>query len=468
LDATSRSASLYYRLPAPLQNLVLYGEGRRRARIRFGSAFNERLEFLRGSDLWGAARIREYQDAQVAAIVEKAYRETDYYRQIMDERGLGPEDIRGVTDLAKLPILTKEDIRENRHRMVTSTATVRQLHTIHTSGSTGPPMRILTPKEGLAFKWAVWWRHRERFGISRGARNASVSSTPWVPAEQQHPPYWRWNRVENQAFIPLQQIVPAKIESIVRFLNTHQFGFWTGYPSILHSLVIAATEAGLEATNGPRVIFTGAERLFDHQRADLAAFTGAVVSQMYGFNEAAGNASECPAGNLHEDFEFGYMECVNPVVDEDTGNVRGRIVATGFSNPAMPLIRYEVGDVGVWRPDGYACPCGRATRVLAAVDGRVEDYVVTPRGHRVRRVGDIFANLPDLKQFQIIQTRPEDITIRLVVRDPFGQHQEDLLRRRAGLWISDSLTVNFEYVDAIEPAPNGKVRIVVGLISDDR
>ena len=468
MDPSSRSASLYHRLPASLQNLVLYSGGRRQARIRFGSAFSERLEFLRGTDMWDPSRVRDYQDTQVAGIVAKAYRETDYYRQVMDERGLRPEDIRGVADLPKLPILTKDDIRRNRDRMVAGTANKRTLHTIQTSGSTGPPMRILISREGLAFKWAVWWRHRERFGMERGMRHASVMSTPWVPAAQVRPPYWRWNRFENQAFISMQQIVPAKVESIVRFLDTYGFRFWAGYPSILHSLIIAATDAGLELTSGPKVVFTGAEALFDHQRTDLAVFTGATVSQMYGYNEAAGNASECPAGSLHEDFEFGHMECVDPDVDKETGNARGRIVATGFSNPAVPLIRYEVGDVGVWRPESYECPCGRSGRVLAAVDGRLEDYVVTPEGHRARRVGDIFKGMPALKQFQIVQTRPETITIRLAVKAPFGPREESLLRRRVALWISDSLAVNFEYVDAIASGPNGKMERIVGLVSDNR
>ena len=59
MDASSRSVSLYYRLPASMQNLVLYGAGLRQARVRFGRAFEKRLESLRDSDLWDGSRIRD-------------------------------------------------------------------------------------------------------------------------------------------------------------------------------------------------------------------------------------------------------------------------------------------------------------------------------------------------------------------------------------------------------------------------
>ena len=468
MDPSSRSAAIYYRLPASMQNLVLHGGGLRQARIRFGRSFERRLESLKASDLWDASQIRAYQETQISGLIETAYRETVYYRRVMDERGLTPSDIRTPDDLRKMPILTKSDVRRHRDEMVTANSRRRKLHTIHTSGSTGPPMEILTPREGLAFKWAVWWRHRERFNMRRGMRYVSITSAPWVRSDQRSPPYWRWNRAEHKAFVPMQQIVPSKIADIVRFLDSNDFRYWAGYPSVLHSLVIAATEAGLSLSARPRAIFTGAEALFDHQRADLATFAGVQASQMYGFNEGAGNASECPAGSLHEDFEYGYMECVDPVVDDAAGTITGPIVATGFSNRAMPLIRYEVGDVGVWRPDDYSCPCGRQSRVLAAVDGRLEDYVVTPEGLRARRIGDIFKGMSSLKQFQIAQTRPERITMRLAVKPGFDQKDEDILRKRVGLWLSDSLKVRFEYVDSIAPGPTGKLERVVGTISEGK
>ena len=466
MDPTSRSAAFYYRLPAFAQNLAIAAAGIPKRRTRFGSEFDRRLEFLRDSATWDRVRINTYQDQQTAAIVERAYRETEYYRRIMDERGLRPSDIQGVADLPKLPLLTKGDIRENFEQLITAPAKRRRLLEVYTSGSTGAPLRILTDPEAIAFKWAVWWRHREWFGMGRGDLHANVMTKPLVSPRATRPPYWRWNRLENQAIIPMQQVVPGKVAAIAGFLEQHPFRFFSGYPSILHSLAVIALDLGLALDNGPAVIFTGAEAVLEQQRVDLHQFTGATVVEMYGFNEGAGNASSCAEGNLHEDFEFGHLECVDPVVDPSTENLSAGVVATGFSSTGFPIIRYDVGDIGNWRPDGFRCPCGRESRVLASIGGRWEDYIVTPDGHQARRLGELFKEMPNLKQFQMVQSSPEAVTLRLAVRDAYSQSDEDQLRRRVATWISDSLRVEFAYVDAIEPGPNGKYQRIVSNVSE--
>ena len=148
-----------------------------------------------------------------------------------------------------------------------------------------------------------------------------------------------------------------------------------------------------------------------------------------------------------------------------TGLTSGKIIATGFSTHAFPLIRYDVGDVATWMPGDYMCPCGRESRVIASIDGRWEDYVITPDGHQVRRLGDIFKEMPSLKQFQMVQDSRERVTLRLVTRNSYTADDEDLLRRRVGLWIGSNLAVDFEYVDVVEPAPNGKVQRIVSNIA---
>ena len=262
----------------------------------------------------------------------------------------------------------------------------------------------------------------------------------------------------------MQQVVPTKVAAIVAFLDETPFEFYAAYPSILHSLVTLGAETGLELSSGPAVIFSGAERMFADQQEDIEDFTGSRVSQLYGFNEGAGNASMCEESRLHEDFEFGYLEGIDGTVDADTGFREAKIAATGFANMGFPLIRYDVGDIGLWYPDDYECPCGRGSRVLDSVVGRWEDYIVTPDGHQARRLGEIFKEMPQLHQFQIEQSEPGGVTLRLHVKDGYTDADEQLLRRRVGLWISESLAVRFEYVDGIEPGPSGKYQRIINTI----
>lgn len=114
----------------------------------------------------------------------------------------------------------------------------------------------------------------------------------------------------------------------------------------------------------------------------------------------------------------------------------------------------------------HQCPCGRESRVLASIEGRWEDYIVTPDGQKTRRLGEIFKEMPNLKQFQMVQSIPERVTLRLAVRDTYSQADEDRLRQRVALWVDESLAVDFSYVERIEPAPNGKYQRIVNTIGD--
>jgi phenylacetate-CoA ligase len=102
---------LYPRLPIPAQNLACSFYGWRESRKRFGSSFEKSLAFLQA-----------FQNEQLAKLVKHAYENVPYYREIMKERGLVPSDITTVADLPKLPVLTKEDVRQNAARLLATNA----------------------------------------------------------------------------------------------------------------------------------------------------------------------------------------------------------------------------------------------------------------------------------------------------------------------------------------------------------
>src|SRR5690606_38406780 len=127
------------------------------------------------------------------------------------------------------------------------------------------------------------------------------------------------------------------------------------------------------------------------------------------------SASECPEGGLHVDTEMCAVE-IDPH-EEGDGWVRGEILATGFANRAMPLLRYRTGDVATLR-QGAHCPCGRARPLIEGIDGRIEDYVVTPDGRRIGRLDHVFKDARFIQEAQIRQTAPD--RLRILVVAPAG------------------------------------------------
>lgn len=459
------SDAIYPRLPIALQNLACTYYGWRESRVRYSRVFHERLQWLRQSEHWPRERIESYQDEQLQLLIQHAYENVPFYRRIMQERRLVPADIRSRDDLTKMPVLTKEAVRQYADAIRAQNANHRTLRASHTSGTTGKSLHFSTTDAARAFQWAVWWRHRARFGLALRDLHASFTGKLVVAPDQARPPFWRWDLSRRQAILTMHHMTPQRIASVTDFLGGRGFVYYAGYPSIVHAMAACALEAGMSLRHKPRVVALGAENTYEFQRRQIVSLTEAVVTDQYGFSEGCGNASQCEEGAYHEDFEYGILECVDPEPVGD-GRIRGRIVCTGFACPEFPFIRYEVGDIGIWEPDRYACSCGRESRVLHSIEGRQDDYVITPEGRRIMRFDYIFKDTDRVAESQVVQRELGAIVIRIARRQGYGTADEDYIRSEVARWISDRLEVAFEYVDEIEREPNGKFRAVKSLLHE--
>ncbi len=452
---------IYPHLPIFLQNIACGIQGASQRKLRYGGAFQELLAWLGESEWWPAEKIREYQEEQLEKLLAHAYRTVPYYRRVFDERGLKPADIRSIEDLPKLPVLTKEDVRDHFDEMVSTEFPRNRMVSCHTSGTMGKSLQFYMEPRAFQFRWAVWWRHRGRFKIKFDEPYATFTGLAAVPLHQESPPFWRENHPMHQTIFTMHHIVPSKVEAIAKRLNAGGFKYYSGYPSILAVLANFIEESGLEIKKTPAMIFTGAENLYEDQRQLITRVFKAFVTDEYGFSEGCGNASRCEADLFHEDFEYGILECSEPeAIDAET--TQGRILATGFAGYGMPFIRYDVGDMGMWK--SKRCACGRNTRVLSKINGRVEDYVITPEGRKILRFDYIFKDTRNVREAQVVQKELGRICLRIARRPDYSEADEEFLRREVKARVSSHLLVDFEYVSEIERESNGKVRAVKSLI----
>ncbi len=457
--------ALYARLPVFLQNAACYWYGRREAAVRLGPAFERYLQEMLESEKWSRAEIGNYQDEKVRELIQHSYENVPFYRDRMRERKLTPQDIRTVADLPKLPVLTKEDVRANLGRLRSTSTPTGRLLLRHTSGTTGKSLQLYVHPSAIAMQWAMWWRHRMRFGLRPGTWHVNFTGKLVVPSRQSAPPYWRWNLPMKQALINMQHLTPEKIAPILEFLDGEGFEFYSGYPSIIHALVGAARQAGLRLQRPPRVITTGAENILANQRADIEAYTGAILTDQWGMTEACANASQCRNMVYHEDFEFGVIERLETRRVE--GVIEGKLLCTGFATPDFPLIRYEPGDIGVWNAEHRECGCGLQLPTLTGILGRMDDYVITPEGARIMRFDYVFKHSVNVRECQVVQDQIGEIRLRIVRRPAYSAVDERMLETEIRKWISRTLQVHFEYVSEIERESNGKFRAVKSFLALD-
>jgi phenylacetate-CoA ligase len=210
-------------------------------------------------------------------------------------------------------------------------------------------------------------------------------------------------------------------------------------------------------------IISTAETLVPEERQVVEAVFGPVVFDRYGSEEVSLIASECPSHEgLHVAAENLYVEIL-----DDGGTEPGRVVVTDLVNTAMPLVRYEIGDLATWRTG--QCPCGRGLPRLGRVYGRVTDFLYAPDGRRISGVSilDTFMiHIPGIKQAQIVQEELDAITIRVLPDSRF----DDATRARLDRTVADVFGVamrhRVELVDAIPRTPRGKFQFTICRVPD--
>ena len=445
--------ALYARLPIPLQNAACAIEGWRIEHVRLGRRFND----LRASvdsrtflDPDAAAALR---DARLRAFLAHAVNSVPYYRLRFDELGLDVRAIHGLEDLRSLPVLEKADVQDHLPRLVSGDISRRGRVLVHTSGSTGGGLRFYTTHAAVREQWATYWRCWGWHGIRRGELCAFFGGRSVVPISQKRPPYWRESKPQRRIFFSAHHMTPENLDAYVAELGRRRPLWIHGYPSLIALLASHIVESGTDLGYTVNWVTTGAENLAPQQAAVIEQAFGVRPTQHYGSTEAVAQFSECELGSLHVDEDFAAVE----FVDDEAGHTR--VIGTNFTDLATPLIRYDVGDFA--KTSQHVCPCGRPGRVVATIDGRLEDYLVLANGARVAALNHIFKDMVRVREAQLYQRVPAEVTVRIVPTDDFSEEDEKRLSEETRKRVGDDTVVQIERVESLPRTRNGKLSLVV-------
>jgi phenylacetate-CoA ligase len=329
----------------------------------------------------------------------------------------------------------------------------------HTSGSTGMPLRFLLTYEQKAYEMAYNIRFYQWAGYRTGSRIAAFRS--YIPATE-NDPLWKYDRRQRTLFFSVYDMKPAHLRDYVRQFNRFQPEFVRGYPSSIYIFAQFAASEGL-AVHPPRAVLSSSETLSPEMKNAIERVLQCPVFDWWGSNERIGTACQCEQrGFYHINAEGNYLEFV-PQQDA-SGTTVYRIVGTGLLNHAMPLIRYDLGDLAI--PADRLCPCGRGLPCMDRILGRVNDLIVTGDQKFVPSVRfyTLFETYQKIRQFQVIQTAPNAVTVRLVRAQELSGSDLDGLRRKLNRFLGERVAIDFEFVDHIQPEPSGKIRNVISLV----
>ncbi len=446
---------LFLALPYPLKVLAAGLQGRRLARDRYGRGAEQLVAEALDAERWSPERMLGEQAVRHRAVLARAARDVPYYRSwFATHRDRDPEV---PTDW---PVLAKREVQRAAGTLRSTAVAGRLVHD-STSGTTGTPLALTVSLEALRQWYGLYEARARRWhGVSRQDRWAILGGKMVARVGRRRPPHWLWSPTLHQLYLPANCLrsdtTATMLAALVRFGPTHL----VGYPSSLAYLARTALDAGLAAPP-LRVVIANAEPVTQQQRSVIEAFFGCAVRETYGMAEMVLGASECEAGSLHLWPEAGVLEVLD---DHDRpvapGGV-GRFVVTGLLNPAMPLIRYDVGDRGRGLVSSVPCGCGRSLPSLGAIEGRSQDLIRTPTGEQVFWINPIFHGLP-VVEAQVVQQTERRLQVRVVpgpsFDDAVAETIERRLRRRVG-----GMEITVSEVDAIARGPGGKFRPVLSL-----
>lgn len=450
--------AIYLRLPVFLQNAAVSLEGWRINRRRYGEGYRAIEQAVRAQNDLNAVGMKRFREQRLRAFLEVAAL-SPYWKQQFDTFGVNPDTNDPFGELHKLPILTKDTVKENVKDIINPSVDKDALLWRHTSGTTGSGLVFPETRETEWATWAHWWRYRRWHGLDPSIWCGYFGGRSLVPVQATKPPYWRVNRPARQLMLSGYHLSRDTAPAYIAALREFDVEWVHGYPSMLTLVAQYANEGSLRIELPRlRVVTTGAENLSDWQRDAIERAFGVKVVQHYGQAEAAANISECEFGRLHVDEDFSAVEFVAHEHNEQSL----RIIGTNWINPAFPLLRYEIGDLAV--PDDSGCKCGRPSRTVHSIDGRQEDYLRLPSGVRIGRLDHIFKDMVNVREAQFVQSEPSAVTIRIARGAGYTDHDEQQLLSEMRQRIGDDLRVSVEYLEAIPRGPNGKLRLVLSTL----
>jgi len=381
--------------------------------------------------------VRRRQAARLEKLLAHACATTPYYRQFA-----------GATQLSDFPVLQKRTIRERHAEFLSSSYDRKSLIKLWTSGSYGSPLDFYVTREKTARKRAELLYHALWAGYRIGARNAKTRiMKPKNPLQ----PF-----LQNQTSVNVSRLTSDALEKGRQMLRTQRVEMLVGLPSVCAAIAAHCREAG----DGPddfclRIVIVTAEPLREDARRMMESTFGCRVYSRYTTLELGVLGQECPGAKQHH---LNLSSFVFEVLDRERDvpvapGEPGRVVVTDLWSQAMPLIRYDVGDVVAMEEQ---CACGWPGPVFTRVEGRVLETIYDAAGTRLTPfvLESHFWNLNNVLQLQFVQQAPARYTLRLHKLPAFDQEDEVKERLLGALGSEAQITV--EYVDEIPPLPSGK------------
>lgn len=428
--------------------------------IKNNSLRLKRVKELRKLQWKGLEEIEAIQERKLIEIIKYAYKNVPFYRKIYSEQGFNIDHLNSKLDIENLPVVTKNDLRNNLDLFISEETNKNILIHSATGGSTGTALDLYFNK------------------MCQHMRNAAdIFSNEWVGAELGDFKLSLWgNPPENKT---LKDKIKGKILNPIVYLDTMDLS-----PDSINNVVKVWDKKTIQVIHGhahsiflfakylkdqsildfrPKAIISTSMMLLDNEREIIEGVFACKVTDKYGCEEVGLIACECERHNgLHANIADLYIEFLDNNNSRVNKGEEGKIVITDLNNFAMPLIRYKIEDMG--REMDRKCECGRGLPLLYKPSGRVADFLKKADGSMVAGISLIERTLTAIEgidQMQIIQNDINNIDINIVPGAGYSLESRKKLCEEFNSVFGRKMVLKIHEVENISQDLNGKYRFSI-------
>lgn len=431
----------------------------------FGPSYFLKRRLIRRTEYSGAKSLLKIQKHMLAKLLNYAIDKIPYYKNLtglkLHNDNMAPEEM-----LKNFPIINKDWIRNRLQQLVTGNK-MRQLKAT-TGGSTGQPMvfymdRFFTRQVEKAFMFDQWSRTGYKFGDKiYNIRGRTPKKGKFI----------HHDKIFNIYFASSFDLTQTNLSIYIDSLNSIKPDFLHGYPSTIYQLAVMIENARRSPDHRIKAVLCSSEQLFDFQRDKIESIFGCRVFTWYGHSEYLALGGVCEYSNkLHFYPQYGYTELIPTGLLDERDNEIFEIVATGFNNRVMPMIRYKTGDYAI-KSDKQQCKCGRDYLLVDKVIGRIQEFVVDAQEQIISATSLLFGQhyraFEDVKSMQFYQDTPGKLNILIAKHGNFREHLIQEMKQKMEFLLGDRIQITISYVDDIPKSEIGKARTVIQKLPIDK
>jgi phenylacetate-CoA ligase len=438
---------------------LLAAGGRRLLAIRRGE--HARYHHVRRTIKGLSRTLDELKAAQLPLLqqmIDRAYLHSPFYRKRFDACGFRPGDLRDFADMAHLPELTRTDLLNSADEMICDDVPPEQINTMTTAGTTGEPARFHRDLASQTYRRALetvifrrcGWREGQWIGWMWGAPQDLIVVRGIKDRLTQH-----WGH--RTYFVDEINITDEMYIRFAELTKKYRPTCLSAYPSLAYEMALRI-EAGVVPPVRVPALSVTAEPLYEHQRRKLQEIVADRIYERYGAREWGLSAFECDS---HCGWHIFTDSVYHEIVPRDgIQPPLGALLATDLVNRAMPLIRYQTGDVA--RIDETRCSCGLCLPRIREMQGREIDMVWRPDGSGIAGAMIVYVagNTGIKTRVQIVQVSLQDIHLLYERNDQAGVKGLEHLTSELRAVMGDCFTYHLKPVAHIEVPVSGKYRYV--------